>query len=480
MNKKVQEYISSIKNKNIHIVGSSGAEGAAIINFLYKNGIKNITAHDFQPDISSFRKRFKQTNSTLTPKQRAKILKNIINDDITIRLKDNYLDNLLEADLIFLTSAWYIYPPNFPKVQQAIDKKIPISSITKLYFDLAPCPIIGITGSQGKSTVTTLVTKLLKNDGKKVYTGGNIRGIFGQLLENIDKVTKKDFLVLEMSNRQLTIDHQKSPHIATITNVTPNHIEEHGSYIKYKKIKESILKHQSKNDFAILNYDNTFTKNLKTKYPSQKILFSTKYSVKGPHITEEEIIFNTKPLINIENLKIIGEHNHSNILAALATIQPFKLNNKSIVTTLKNFKGIPHRLEKIAIIDKVVYIDDLKSSTPTSTINALKTFQNNNSNIHVIIGGNHKNVSYSKLAKYIDKKNIIVYTLPGTATQELNKSLKKIKSKNKIHAFKDMFKCIEKIKSSTDSNDIVILSPTGADFQHTHLQNKYSLKSLIS
>ncbi len=489
MNKKVAQYINSIKGKNIHIVGTSGAEGAAIINFLYKNGIKTITAHDFQPDLPSFRKRFKQTNSTLTPKQRAKILKNIINNDIKLHLKDSYLENILDADLIFLTSAWYIYPPNFPKIQQAIDKKIAISGLTKLYFDLAPCPIIGITGSQGKSTVTTLVTKLMQNSGKKIYVGGNIRDIYDQLLEKIDQIKKDNYIILEISNRQLTIDLQTSPHIATITNIYPNHIEEHGSYHKYKQIKESILKHQTHKDFAILNYDNPITKKLSLKYPSQKILFSTRYLSHGPHIENDQIIYKSKPLINLNEIKLIGNHNLSNILTALATIQPLNLSAKKIVQTLKKFTGIPHRLQKVAVIKQVTYIDDLKSSTPTSTLVALKAILTNfptklfptnaPPTIHLIIGGNHKNVSYEKLARYVNHKNIIIHTLTGTASDELLAELKEINSKNQIIKHHNIFSCIENIHINSKPDDTVLLSPAGAEFQQLHLANKYSLKSLI-
>lgn len=481
MNKKVAQYIKSIKDKNIHVVGSSGAEGAAIINFLYSHGIKKITAHDFQPDLPSFRKRFKQTNSTLTPKQRARILKNIINDNIKLNLKNSYLSDLLSADLIFLTQAWYIYSPNFPLVQQAIDKNIPISSMTKLYFDLAPCPIIGITGSQGKSTTTTLVTKILQNAGKKVYAGGNIRDIFDQLLSKIDEITSKDLIVMEISNRQLTIDHHQSPHIACITNITPNHIEEHGSYQKYRQIKESILKYQSDKDYAILNYDNPFTKKLITKYPSQKILFSTKYSVKGPHIQNDNIIFKSQILLPTTKIKMIGEHNLSNILAALATIQPLNIPKKEIIKTLEKFTGIPHRLQLVATVNQIKYIDDMKSSTPTATLAALKSILNKQSQntIHLIIGGNHKNTSYHQLALFIKNKKITIHFLSGTTTTELQNELQQITAQNPSYSYEDISSCLQNIHNIAKINDIVLLSPAGAEFQQIHLSNKFTLEKLV-
>jgi UDP-N-acetylmuramoylalanine--D-glutamate ligase len=479
VNNKVAQYIDSIKSKNIHVIGASGAEGAAIINFLYSHGVKNITAHDFQPDLSAFRKRFKQTNATLTPKQRASILKNIINQDVKICLKDQYLQNLNQAELIFLTQAWYIYPPNFPHVTQAIKQNIPITSITKLYFDLAPCPIIGITGSQGKSTTTTLVTKFLDQSGSKVYTGGNIRDMYDQLLNSIEQITPQDFIVLEISNRQLTIDLGHSPHIAVITNITPNHIEEHGSFSIYKKVKQSLLKYQTANDFSVLNYDNPVTKKLITKYDSQKILFSTKYHTKGPHIENNQIIFNNEPLISLDQIQLVGEHNLSNILAALGAISPLHLPKKHLITVLQNFSGIPHRLQLVANINNVRYIDDLKSSTPTATIVAIKAI-NNHTPLHLIVGGNHKEVSYAKLAKLINQKVTSLLTLPGTVTNEIIKELQKLNSPITIYQFENIFDCINKAQDISISGDTVLLSPAGAEFQQMHLENKYTLKTLLT
>jgi len=479
VNHLVAQYIKSIQNKNIHVIGASGVEGSSIINFLYSHGIKTITAHDFQPDLSSFRKRFKQTNSTLSPQQRSAILKNIINTDVKLHLQSEYLSDLLSADLIFLTQAWYIYPPNFPYINEAVKQKIPVSSLTKLYFDLAPCPIIGITGSQGKSTTTTLISKFLAQAGIKTYTGGNIRDIYDQLLNSLENISPSDYIVLEISNRQLTIDLGTSPHIAVITNITPNHIEEHGSYSVYRKIKQSILQHQTTEDFAILNYDNPHTKKLVTQYAGQKILFSLRHHTKGPHLENHQIIFRNQPLISIDQIKLVGQHNLANILAALGAISPLEIPTAPLISVLSTFSGIPHRTELVATINQVQYIDDLKSSTPTATIAALQTLSDYN-HLHLIVGGNHKDVSYQKLAQVIDQKVSTLYTLPGTASNEIIKQLQKINSQTEIQTFNNIFDCIQHIQSNVTVHDIVLLSPAAAEFQQIHLSNKYSFKNLVT
>ncbi|MBU0648411.1 UDP-N-acetylmuramoyl-L-alanine--D-glutamate ligase [Patescibacteria group bacterium] len=478
MNPKIKPYIQTIKNQNIHVLGASGTEGAAVTAFLYDNHIQNITAHDFQPDLTTFRKQFRLTHPTLTAKQRVKVLNKIINPKIKLNLKKDYLQDILDADIIFLPQAWYLYPFNSPAIHRAIKQKINISSLTKLYFDLAPCPIIGITGSQGKSTTTTLITRILKSTSTQIYTSGNIRGIFPQILPNIDKISPKDIIVLEISNRQLTIDLKQSPHISVITTISPNHIEEHGSYQKYINIKKSILKYQTQKDYVILNYDNSASKKWNKDTSAKPIFFGITSKTKTQVWSDKHFIYlNQKPLIKIDQLKIFGPHNISNIMAAIAATIPLKIPANKLTKAIYNFSGIPHRLEHIKTINQVKYIDDLKSTTPTATITAINSFANKN--IHLIIGGYHKNVSHRKLAQIINQKVTTLFTMPGTTSDETIAKLKSLKSRVKIYQFPDIFQLIKKVKSISQPGDIVLLSPAGAYFQREHLHNKYSFKKLL-
>jgi len=485
-NKLVKNYIASIKGKNIHVLGAAGTEGAAIVTFLFKHGITTITAHDFQPNLKAFRQQFKATHATLTAKQRARQLKNIINDDIKINLKRNYLKGILKADLVFLTQAWFIYPPNFPTIQKLFDKKIPVSSMTKLYLELANCTTIGVTGSQGKSTTTTLIVDILKTAGKKVYVAGNYRDLDSQPLAKIDQFQPTDYLIMEMSNRQLNLDMKISPNIAVVTNIYPNHVEEHGSYSNYKKAKANILKYQKKSDIAVLNEDNSITRQFMKKVKGKLYKTSLKEKVKKGAFLENDTIFvNNKELININQLPIVGQHNYHNILNALAAIsavQSFRRNDSpiaqsKIIKTLKKFRGITHRLQKVAVINGVTYIDDLKSTTPTAAINAINAFPN--AKLWHIMGGWHKHVPHDQLAKLIDKRVHHLIALPGTASNETIVELKNIKSNVPVTKFKDIFSAVEYVQANAKKGDIVLMSPAGAYFQREHLKNKYKLKSLI-
>lgn len=478
MNPKIRPYINSIKDKNIHIVGASGAEGAAIIQFLVNNKVNRITAHDFQENLSTFRKTFKQVHPTFTAKQRAALLKKINSPKVKLNLKENYLQDIENADLVFLTQAWYMYPPNFPKIKKIIKQGTEISSLTKLYLDLAPCYTIGITGSQGKTTTTSLISHILKKAGKKVYTAGNIRGIHKQILSNINKIKKNDIIVLEISNRQLSIDLQKSPNTAVITTISPNHIEEHGSYQKYKDIKKSILKHQQKPDIAVLNYDNPITRKYKEATKAKTIYFSNKTEITEGVYQKNKVIYSlNKPLIKTNAIPLKGEHNISNILAAIAATTNFNIKPEIYQKAIKTFKGIAHRLQKIAEINGAEYYDDLKSTTPTATITAIKSFPNKK--IHLIVGGHHKNTPYTKLAKNINQKVDTLYTLPGTATELLLNELKKIKSKITIYQFEDIFTLTKKAQQLAKPGEIVLMSPAGAYFQREHLKNKYSFAKIL-
>jgi UDP-N-acetylmuramoylalanine--D-glutamate ligase len=350
--------------------------------------------------------------------------------------------------------------------------------MTKLYLELANCTTIGVTGSQGKSTTTALIVDILKNAGKKVYVAGNYRDLDSQPLYKIDQFQPSDYLVMEISNRQLAFDMKVSPNIAVITNIHPNHVEEHGSYANYKKAKSSILKYQKKNDLAVLNLDNQVTRQFMKKVKGKLCQISAKKPAnKGAYLHNEQIFLNAKPIITTAELPIIGHHNYYNILNALAAISQLKIHPKKIIKSLKKFTGIPHRLQKVATIKGITFIDDMKSTTPTAAIHAINAFPKKP--IWLIIGGWHKQVPHDQLARTIKQKVHHLVTLPGTTTNETLVELKNIKAKVPIDQFHDIFSAIEFVRTNAQSGDVVLMSPAGAHFQGKYLENKHSLKSIL-
>ncbi|MCK4525072.1 MAG: hypothetical protein KAU07_01405, partial [Candidatus Andersenbacteria bacterium] len=338
--------LKNLKNKNIHIVGIGGAEGSAIAEFLVANGISSITGHDFSSK-ADFKKAFYNTHLSLKLKEREKALNHLLNLPIRINFKDHYLEGVEDADVVFVSQVWFKYPQNMPILEKLKDSGVPFKTITNLYFELASCKIISVTGTNGKTTTARLINSIFeiwaeKNNKSKIYFAGNDRQNV-QVLDKLNKMKKDDILILETSSTQLLLNFGISPHIGVITNITPNHIDDHGSFENYIEAKKNLIRYQGKGDFAILNYDDEQSKKIVnelqiTNYESGIFLFSWKEELKeGCFVRDGKIIINAKdkcrfakrlhspigtmePVIvcNIDDIKIPGKHNLENVLAAVS------------------------------------------------------------------------------------------------------------------------------------------------------------------
>jgi len=311
-------------------------------------------------------------------------------------------EDFINADLI-------IRNPGVPRESKylkiAEKHNIPIKTDIDIFFDLYKGKIIGITGTKGKSTVATLTYQLLKKKYKNVYLAGNIgKSVF-------DIIDKKGIAVLELSSFELEY-LKKSPHIALITNLFPDHLNRYKDFKEYVEAKKSIFKYQDKDDILILNKDIKFKGKGKTHY-----------------------------------------FDGSNISAAKTIAKIMKVKN--IDKVIKNFKGIPHRQEFIAEKRGVKYYNDTAATNPEAVIMALKRFNN----VVLIAGGEDKNLKYAKLAKEIKKLPFIIL-FPGTASDKIKKHLKDFK----IYNVKTMKQAVKKANSLAKKGDIVLLSPGAASF----------------
>ncbi len=470
----LKRYIKSLKKKNIHIIGISSTEGVSIALFLIRYGIKNFTVHDFIEEKDWF-KYFNQTHSALTKKQKQILFKKLQKIPAHFNFKDNYLKNIKKADLIFVPQSWYIY--NINKQLKKIYKKNPeiFTTITQLYFNLISCPIIAVTGSNGKTTTANLIYKILKTcSKKKIYFSGNDR-LNIQILNKLEKIKKNNLVVLEVSNRQLKIDLKKSPHIGIITNITPNHLNEYKSFRQYSEQKENLIKYQTKNDYAILNYDDK---------ESQRIIKSKKYNVfgfsikqeldKGCYIKKGNFVLKDKEekiVCSIYQLKLKGEHNLSNACAAIACAYLSGIKIKNIVKALNNFKTVSKRIELIYKINGIEFYDDTSSTTPESTIACLKVFPEQK--IILISGGKNKGLNYNKLAQIIKKKVKEIIFIKSPLSKEIKKLLiEKKMDKKKIHQVENLKQAVNLSYQLALKNDHIILSPAGV--YYAYFQNKMS------
>ncbi len=491
----MDNYLEKIKRKNIHIVGAFGAEGSAILGFLTAQGVKNITAHDFSGDKEELWQNFSKTHLWIRKKsERLAEFENLLKLPAVLNFKNKYLEGIADADLIFVPSSWYLYKPNFPALQTAKDKGIEFSSLTKLYFQLAEGKIISVTGTKGKGTTSRLIYEILLKTGKNrnVYLAGNDRRS-GQELDKVSKMAKDDILVLETSNRQLMIDLGRSPDIGVITNISPDHIDEHGSYEKYIEVKKSLFKDSGKNSIAVLNFDNGITRKFGEDLIGRGIdvcFFSRKEAVKKGILLEKDKIYaNIKGkeyICDISDIKLIGGHNLENVLAAALSAYLVGANPEKIREAIVNFKGLRQRIEFIGEYGDVRFYDDTASTNPDSTIAAIKAIASGKLKVEsgkllLIAGGDDKGMDYAGLAKEIIEKVDALILLPGSGSEKLKLQITNIKQ---IDSFviecNDFLEAMEVIKAQTKTGDTVLISPACAHFQARYIDvMKKPLRNLI-
>src|SRR3989344_7353650 len=339
----------------------------------------------------------------------------------------DYLKNLDKYDLIVRSPGVKLEPlKGVPKEK--------ITSQTKLFFDFCPCPIIGVTGTKGKGTTSSLIYEMLKKQGFDAYLGGNI-GV--PPFEFLDKLNTQSIVVLEMSSFQLE-DITKNPHIGVILMIVPEHLGKdsvgtqnyHETMEDYILAKRNILKHQTQNDFAIVNRDYPVS-NESDVHTQGKIYYISREMevIEGCFAREGRIVLringNSIPVVSTKELILPGEHNYENICAASLASYLAGVSVENIADVLKSFKGLEHRLELVTTVKGVKYYDDSFSTTPETAIAAIFAFKNPEI---LILGGSSKDSNFEELGQVIcNAKNI-------KAIIGIGKEWKRIKSQIKIPA----------------------------------------------
>ncbi len=312
--------------------------------------------------------------------------------------------------------------------------------------------IIGITGSNGKTTTTTITYELLKRSGKNVLIGGNI-GI--PLCDLIPNITKDSILVLEISDHQLLNMKKFKTNISLLTNICPTHLDFHGTYDNYKKVKRKIFNNHNESDLAIINNSNSDSINLTKDIISNKIYFNSEEN----YIDEKAIYVNKELIINLEDIKVVGIHNYENILSALMIMNYFGINKEVVKSYLSEFNGVEHRIEYVTEQNGIKYYNDSKATNPTSTITALNTFKGN---VHLVLGGMERSQDFNELNECINKIKYI-YAV-GETTERIHEYAKE---KN-IECYKcnTLQTAVKNIKENSNllPGDIVLLSPASASW----------------
>ncbi|MBV9547347.1 MAG: UDP-N-acetylmuramoyl-L-alanine--D-glutamate ligase, partial [Chloroflexi bacterium] len=298
--------------------------------------------------------------------------------EVSYRVGGHGAVELDEIDVVYASPG---VPPDNEVLRNAERRGIRRSSLVELFFALCPAPIVGVTGSAGKSTTTSLLGLMFDKARRHVFVGGNIgRPLLGKL----EEMTPSSWVVMELSSFQLE-PLQVSPQVALVTNVTPNHLDRHPSMEAYWAAKGQILAHQSPSDWAVLNADDEWSRRY---VPVGRTLrFSLEGVVEGAYLAEDELMLLGTPLLKREEIPLRGQHNVANVLAAAATAHAAGIERSAMREAVHEFRGVPHRLTVVGEHDGVVYVDDSIATAPERSIAALLAYDEP---IVMIAGGRDK------------------------------------------------------------------------------------------
>lgn len=474
MNQKQKNYFDKLKNKNIHIVGFLGRETLAVLNCLYNQDVKNITAHDFS-DRNDAENKFNIIQTALNEKEKIQEYKKLINKNIKFCFKDEYLNDIENADIAFVSQNWYTYEANKPIKKEIEKRKLELTNLMDMYFELCEFPIIGVTGSNGKTTTTNIIYQILKKTlDKKIFIAGNDMFQKPVIEQILDYRKDEAVLVLEISNRHLK-NFTHKPYIGILTNLSPNHLAEHGGWEGYVRDKGNIFRHITYG-YAVLNKDdeNTTLSALIDDVKCQPVFFSKQklnrdYTV---YVDNRKIIFRKEgqelELCSLEDIKIPGEHNLENALASLCATALMNPNVNKLPEAVSSYQPVQERLQFITEFEGVKYYNDISCTTPISAEFALKTLSTGNRNIIHIVGGEDKEMDFTNLNELINKEVKKLLAFPGSGTDKILGGV----NPNLVEKFDNTDKALDYIYDIATDGDIVLLSPACAFFKREYVEPK--------
>ncbi len=433
MANKTALFKESMKNKRVAVLGI-GISHLPLIRFLAQLGAR-VTAYD------------KRNADKL--KEELLQLKDC---DVAYRLGDDYLEHL-EGDVIFKTPGMRFDVPQLLAARRAGSV---VTSEMEVFFDLCPAPIFAVTGSDGKTTTTTLIAKMLSQAGHKVWLGGNIGN---PLLSEIDKICPQDKVVLELSSFQLHT-MKASPSVAVVTNVSPNHLDMHKDMAEYVSAKKNIFLHQNADGKLVLNYDNAVTKAFSAEAVGSTVFFSRITPLeKGVSVIGGVICVDTVPVLKTEQIKIPGVHNIENYMAAIAAVWGcVKVQN--ITQVAESFAGVAHRIELVRELNGVRYYNSSIDSSPNRTKNTLAVFDRK---VILISGGKDKGIAYDEIGPVIAEKVKKLILIGATAEKIHEAVLATGKAVDTVFC-STYEEVVQTAREAAKDGDIVVLSPASTSF----------------
>ena len=435
----LKNYLENLKSKNVAVIGI-GVSNVPLIRLLRGAGIA-VTACD------------KKGRAAL-----GAIADELESIGCTLRLGENYLEGLSE-DVVFRTPGLH---PRY--LEDAKSRGCMITSEMEVFFDVCPCPIISVTGSDGKTTTTTMIAGLLRAAGKTVHLGGNIGR---PLLADTESIKETDFAVVELSSFQL-MTMQKSPRRAVLTNLSPNHLDVHTDMEEYIRAKSVICDYQQEGDLFVTNLDVEITRALAHKVKGEHAFFTRQQSAvegKGCFLRENAIWYsdgeNERCVLPIKDILLPGVHNIENYMAAICAVQDL-VDDEIIRSYARTFGGVEHRIELIRNRRGVRWYNDSIASSPSRTIAGLNSFAEK---VILIAGGKDKGISYEELGPVVNE-HVKLLILCGATAGVIRESV--LQAENyaglEIVEVDDYTSAVAFADENSGSGDVVILSPASTSF----------------
>lgn len=438
-NPKFELFKTEVLGKNVGVLGV---------------GVSNLPLIEFLNGLGAYVTAFDRRTADKFDEGTLEILKKNTKGMV---LGEDYLDRLDGMEIIIKTPGIH---PNTPQLVRAAENNVIVTSEMEIFVSICPCKTIGVTGSDGKTTTTTLIYEMLKTEGYNCHVGGNIGR---PLLADVELISPSDIVILELSSFQLqSMVH--SPDIAVVTNVAPNHLDYHKDMEEYTNAKKNIFTHQNVNGKLIVNMENEITDAFENEASGEVIKFSLRERPKhGAYLYRSKIYFDDEPILRKADIKIPGEHNVDNYLAAICAVHGL-VKKETVSKVARTFGGVPHRLELIREFNGVKFYNDSIASSPTRTSAGLRAFKNK---VVLIAGGYDKKIPFDGFGEIVVKKTKAVVLVGATAEklrEEIEKTLAKHEINEPVITCTMLTEAVKSAYSLADEGDAVLLSPACASF----------------
>ncbi|MBD5170209.1 MAG: UDP-N-acetylmuramoyl-L-alanine--D-glutamate ligase [Oscillibacter sp.] len=432
-------YLDTLKGKRVAVIGI-GVSNQPLLALLLEAGI-DVTACD------------KKDRAAL-----GAMGDNLEKMGCKLQLGEHYLEGL-DQDVIFRTPGLH---PRF--LEEARARGSVITSEMEVFFDICPCPILAVTGSDGKTTTTTIIARLLEAAGHTVHLGGNIGH---PLLAEADSIQPTDWAVVELSSFQL-LTMKKSPHIAVLTNLAPNHLDVHTNMEEYVEAKANLLAYQSPEGRAVCNWDNQIAKELSARTAAEVYYFtriSDVYPSVGCYLKEETIWYRDekgdRPVLPLSDILLPGDHNVENYMAAICAVQGL-VPDETIRSFARTFGGVEHRIELVRERRGVRWYNDSIASSPSRTIAGLRSFPEK---VILIAGGKDKGISYEALGPVVND-HVKLLILCGATEAVIREAVVTAENYHGLDILtaEDYPAAVRLADERSGEGDVVILSPASTSF----------------